>query len=244
MPKRRWLHDSRVSTAERVGEGSSPRSSASPVSYKARQRLVGTPSASSIRAASTSRTPPFKRQPPVAGAGVRRLARALGPEVEQAAAAELVKLGVEETPPVADLRVVAAELVAVIAHRQRAGLRARQGFEAHEGAGPLVLTELLETHRRGRPRVGNSGDGLREVRRLDGIGELRPEVRPGGGGARAVEGDGHLPHRRWGSTAEGREGAARRRTSGRLQAKRRVLPRSRAAPPTPSGPPPRLRQGG
>ena len=52
-----WL--SRVSTALRVGDGSSPRVSASPVSNKAKLREVSTPSASSISVASTSRTPPF-----------------------------------------------------------------------------------------------------------------------------------------------------------------------------------------
>ena len=36
-----WLCDSRTSTAERVGEGSSPRSSASPVSIRLNARLVG-----------------------------------------------------------------------------------------------------------------------------------------------------------------------------------------------------------
>ena len=54
-----WLCDSRTSTADRVGDGSSPRSSASPVSIRDRARLVGTPCASSMAAASTSRTPPF-----------------------------------------------------------------------------------------------------------------------------------------------------------------------------------------
>ena len=45
--------------AARVGEGSSPRSSASPVSISEKLLLVSTPSASSISVASTSRTPPF-----------------------------------------------------------------------------------------------------------------------------------------------------------------------------------------
>ena len=46
-------------TAERVGLGSSPRSSASPVSISEKVREVGTLSASSISLASTSRTPPL-----------------------------------------------------------------------------------------------------------------------------------------------------------------------------------------
>ena len=54
-----WLCWSRTSTAERVGEGSSPRSSASPVSISEKVFEVSTPSASSISVASTSRTPPF-----------------------------------------------------------------------------------------------------------------------------------------------------------------------------------------
>ncbi len=54
-----WLCESRVSTAERVGLGSSLRCSASPVSISEKLFEVGTPSASSMAVASTSRTPPF-----------------------------------------------------------------------------------------------------------------------------------------------------------------------------------------
>ena len=46
-------------TAERVGEGSSPRINASPVSISEKVLEVLTPSASSISVANISRTPPF-----------------------------------------------------------------------------------------------------------------------------------------------------------------------------------------
>ena len=54
-----WLCDSRVSTAARVGLGSSLRVSASPVSISEKLFEVGTPRASSMAVANTSRVPPF-----------------------------------------------------------------------------------------------------------------------------------------------------------------------------------------
>ena len=68
-----WLWLSRTRTADRVGLGSSPRSSASPVSISENDREVGTPSASSIAVAKTSRTPPFSvnRPSPERDQGVR-----------------------------------------------------------------------------------------------------------------------------------------------------------------------------
>ena len=84
VPMRIWPWLSRVRTDERVGEGSSPRTSSSPVSNKAKVFDVLTPSASSISVASTSRTPPFSVRRPSAVPAVGGLARALGAEVEQA----------------------------------------------------------------------------------------------------------------------------------------------------------------
>jgi hypothetical protein len=60
VPIRIWPWLSRTSTADRVGEGSSLRSSGSPVSISEKVLLVSAPSASSISVASTSRTPPFR----------------------------------------------------------------------------------------------------------------------------------------------------------------------------------------
>ena len=67
--------DSRTSTLERVGEGSSPRISASPVSIRLKVLEVLTPSASSISVARISRTPPFSvsRPSPRRDQGVRPL---------------------------------------------------------------------------------------------------------------------------------------------------------------------------
>ena len=138
---RMWPWLSRVRTAERVGEGSSPRTSSSPVSNKAKVLDVLTPSASSISVASTSRTPPFRVRRPSAVAAVGRLARALGAEVEQAVPL-VAKLGEGEAAPVADLRVVNAELMAVIAKRERVGQVVRQRLEPAEMRRPLLVGQV------------------------------------------------------------------------------------------------------
>jgi hypothetical protein len=120
VPNRMWLCDSRVSTAERVGLGSSPRTRSSPVSTREKAREVGTPRASSIVGGQDLAHPALQGQPPVAGPRPRRLARALGGQVQQAAASwRLAQLGEQEAAAVAQVGVVAAELVAVIAHGQR-----------------------------------------------------------------------------------------------------------------------------
>ena len=62
--------------------------------------------------------PALQGQPAVGGAAVGRLARTLGAEVEQPAVG-LAKLGEQEAAAIADVRIVHAELVAVIAQRQR-----------------------------------------------------------------------------------------------------------------------------
>ena len=111
-----WL--SRVSTAERVGEGSSPRSSASPVSNKAKVFDVLTPKRFEHLGRQHLADAALQRQPSVGVAAVGRLARALGAEVEQPAAV-VAQLRESEAAAVADLRIVHAELVAVIAQRQR-----------------------------------------------------------------------------------------------------------------------------
>ena len=61
----------------------------------------------------------FQRQPAVGGARPGRAAAALGAEIEQPAVLEVVHLREQEAAPVAELGIVAAELVAVIAQRQR-----------------------------------------------------------------------------------------------------------------------------
>src|SRR3954462_11691570 len=116
-----WL--SRTRTEERVGEGSSWRASASPVSIRLKVLEVSTPKASSISLARSSRTPPFRVsrpsgprdqgvRAPAFGAARRGCpAAALGAEVRQPAGAGLVQLGEQEAAAVAEERVVALELV-------------------------------------------------------------------------------------------------------------------------------------
>ncbi len=65
--------------------------------------------------------PALQGQAAIAKARIGRLTRALGAQVQQAAGAMLTQLGEQKAAPVADLRVVGAKLVAVIAHGQ--GLR-------------------------------------------------------------------------------------------------------------------------
>ena len=62
----------------------------------------------------------LQRQPAVAEAAVGRLARALGAEIEEPAV-RVAQLREQEAAAVADVGIVHAELVAVIAQRQRLG---------------------------------------------------------------------------------------------------------------------------
>src|SRR3546814_4313763 len=74
---------------------------------------------------------PFQRQPAVTEPAVRRLPRSLGAEIHQPSAI-VAKLREQEAAPVADIGVVIAELVAVIAQRERCGQIIGQGFEPAE----------------------------------------------------------------------------------------------------------------
>ncbi len=117
---------SRTSTDDRVGEGSSPRSSV----------LAGLEQAERLRRRDAERLQhrgrqhlahaALERQPAVAAARPRRLPAALGRQVEQAAVLDVAQLREEEAAAVAERGVVRAELVAVVAQRERlaAGCRA------------------------------------------------------------------------------------------------------------------------
>ena len=118
----------------------------------------------------------LQRQPPVAAARPGRLARALGAEIEQAAVRAVAQLGEQEAAAVAEVGVVDAELVAVVAQRQRLGEVAGQRLEAAEMA--------RSTRRRsGRPSptsrgpaiVAEAQDRLREVGRAHRVVEGRAE---------------------------------------------------------------------
>ena len=74
----------------------------------------------------------FQREAPVAEAAMGRLPRSLGAEVHQPAA-PVAHLREQEAAAVADLGIVHAELVAVIAQRQRRGERSLQRLVSAKG---------------------------------------------------------------------------------------------------------------
>ncbi len=185
VPMRMWLCWRRTSTAERVGEGSSLRSSASPVSISEKVFEVSTPSASSISVASISRIAALQRQPAVAEAAVGRLARALGAEIEQAAR-RVAQLREQEAAAVADVGIVHAELMAVIAQRQR--LRRDcpgSGAKRAKWRDPVLVAQ----RRRGRPpppsgRCGSAGSSAGNRRPRPDRRNPSPSVEDRGFGAR------------------------------------------------------------
>ncbi len=148
--------------------------------------------------------PALQRQPSVGMARPGGLARALGPQVEKASwksaiardavarclsAAHLPHLGRQKPTPVADLGIVHAELVAVVAHGHGAGL-AGQGLETAEMGDPFGVAQRLQPHRRRRPVVAQAQDRLREVGRLHGVAVFGAQFKKAGVGA-IGGGDGH-----------------------------------------------------
>src|SRR6478735_2208061 len=103
---------------------------------------------------------------------VRRLAGALRREIEQPSAivAELRK---EKAAAVADFRVVHAELMAVIAQRQRLCEVVGERLEAAKMCSALGLAQRVKPNVRCPPIVEKAGHGLREVRWNDSIEEVR-----------------------------------------------------------------------
>ena len=116
----------------------------------------------------------LQRQPAVAVARPRRAARTLGGEVEQPAAGRLrlPQLGEQEATAVAEVGVVNAELMAVIAHRQRPRLVVRQGFEPGEMRQPLRGGQGIESHAGRRSFIAETKPCGGKRRRPHGIGEL------------------------------------------------------------------------
>ncbi len=117
----------------------------------------------------------LERQAAIAEARIGRLARALGPEVEQPIRAGLAQLGVEEAAAVAEVWVVGAELVAVVAHGQGLGLVSRQRLEPGEGGDPFGVVEGVEPHGGGDAVIAETHEGLREDRGAHRVGELGAE---------------------------------------------------------------------
>ena len=117
----------------------------------------------------------LQRQASVPRAGPGGCPRALGGEIEQSPADRLAHLGEQEPAAIAQIGIVNAELMAVIAHRQRLAEVTRQGFETREVRAPLVIGEGLQTGRRRGARVAKPDRLHGEFRRGDRIGELRPQ---------------------------------------------------------------------
>ena len=171
-----WPWERRTSTAERVGEGSSPRCSASPVSISEKLREVLTPERLQHLGGEHLAHAALEGEAAVAEAAPRRLPGSLGAEVHQPAAC-IAQLREEEAAPVADVRVVHAELVAVIAQRQRLGQRARQRLEAAEVRDPLLVGQARQPHFGRRAVVAEAQDRRREVGGGDAIVEARRRAR-------------------------------------------------------------------
>ena len=161
VPMRIWPWLSRASTAERVGEGSSPRSSSSPVSNKAKVFDVLTPERFEHLGREHFAHAALQRQPAVAGAAVGRLARALGAEVEQAVLV-VAQLREEEAAAVADVGVVHAELVAVIAQRQRLRRGCRAAARSGRNAPPSQPRRDRSPTRSAQRSLQEARDALRE----------------------------------------------------------------------------------
>src|SRR5690606_33605471 len=83
--------------------------------------------------------PTLQRQPAIPATRPRGAAGALGAEIEQAAGRQLLELSEQEAAAVAEVGIVALELVAVIAQRQRRLEAPRQRLEAAEMGKPLLV---------------------------------------------------------------------------------------------------------
>ena len=186
-PMRMWPWLRRVSTAERVGEGSSPRTSSSPVSNKAKVFDVLTPSASSISVASTSRTPPLSVSRPSA---VRLYGVWPEPLVPRSSRRPFViaELGEEEAAAVADVGIVHPELVAVIAERERLGRLPGSGSKRRNA--PPTPGLSLQPDALGPAMIEEARDRLGETAGLDRVVERRRRAQ-GLGSGRWI-----CPHRR------------------------------------------------
>jgi hypothetical protein len=166
VPMRMWLWLSRTSTAERVGEGSSPRCSASPVSIS--EKVLDW---SRRPAPPASRSRGSRARRPSASAARRRSGcRASGPSPwcrGRAAGRAVAQLREQEAAAVADVGIVGPELVAVIAQRQRLRQVVRQRLEAAEMAQPFLVAQPSSPTAAPSGRCGTAGSsaGSRPPRR-------------------------------------------------------------------------------
>ena len=86
----------------------------------------------------------------------------------------------QEPAAIAQIGVVGAELVAVIAQRQRPGQAAGQGDEAAEMLQPLLVTQPGQPHLFGGAVVAEPQDGVGKRRGFDRIEKLCAQFEDGG----------------------------------------------------------------
>ena len=106
----------------------------------------------------------LEREAAVAGPAPRRRPRSLGAEVHQPAL-RVAHLREQEAAAVAEIGIVVAELVAVIAQRQRLRQRALERLEAPEAGDPFGVGQPVEPDLGRRAIVAEAQDGRRENRR-------------------------------------------------------------------------------
>src|SRR5690606_9501647 len=119
----------------------------------------------------------LERQPAIAAARPRRAARALGAEIEQVAILGVAALGEEKPAPVAQIGIIGAELMDVIAQSQGLGKRAGQGREAPEMIEPFAFGQLAQPQPLGPGLVTVAQDQARKFRRAHGIEKIRAQGR-------------------------------------------------------------------
>ena len=114
-------------------------------------------------------------QPAVAAARPRRYPAPLGPEIEQAPIGQIEELGIEKAAPVAEIGIVAAELVAVIAQSQRPGKTAGKRREPAEMCDPVGIAQPVQPDLGGGAIVAEAQPRRRKVRGPHAIVECVPE---------------------------------------------------------------------
>ena len=145
------------------------------------QRLAGLEQGEALRSIDPQRlehlgrehfaNPALERQPAVGGPAPRGLARTLGREVEQPVPV-VAKLGEQKAAAIAQVGVVMAELMPVIAKRERAGQIAGQWLEPAEMRFPVDLRKSDPC----RPaQIAKAWDRRRELRRFHGVIKFVPE---------------------------------------------------------------------
>ena len=183
----------------------------------AHERLAGLEEAERLRGGDAERFqhlggedlthPSFEREPPVAPAGPRGRPAPLGAEVEESARV-VQQLGEEKASPVAEVRVVHVELMAVVAERQRGRKVARQRLEPPEVRLPLAGIQRPEPDALGPALVAEAERAPGKACGGDLVVELLAERGVPRGGVIA-RGDGH------GEAGRGRVTHAARARDGR-----------------------------